>query len=298
MTPVNILVAYPYFSQDIAAELRAAPRGEFRLLVDSGAFTAFTTGREILLDDYCRFLDSISDLRPFHAIQLDVIGDATGTLANYRTMRARGYDVLPVFTRGSPLEILDELYQETDYALLGGVARGEGNIAYIKWVVERNHGRRLHWLGNIALPLLQRYKPYSVDSSHWIPGRFGKVATYAGYGKVEDLDKTDFRRGSPPPRAEARWKRSGAEPWMARALSNDRAWVNSSRRPTAVDIRGTGNFLSALSHVHRAVDVEERLGTRIYLAAVAADQVQQLWRVREALGAVLRCRQRGASENG
>ena len=58
-TKLNILVAFPYFSQGIYRFLSEKDPSTFRLIVDSGAFTAWNTGREIRLDDYMKFLKSI-----------------------------------------------------------------------------------------------------------------------------------------------------------------------------------------------------------------------------------------------
>ena len=138
---LNVLVAYPYFSQS-TREVLEANAGTYRLIVDSGAFTAWNTGKEIKLDDYCAFLDTIAHLRPFHAVQLDVFGDPEASQRNYETMVSRGYDVMPVFTRGESPEQLEHLYTLTDYIMFGGIVIGGKNRNYIKWFVNANKGRK------------------------------------------------------------------------------------------------------------------------------------------------------------
>ena len=103
MNKLYILIAYPYFNNRMYSYLleRRKKYNDFELIIDSGAFTAWNTGINISLDNYCKFLDSISSLEPFHAVQLDVVGNPDETYKNYLNMRDRGYDVMPVFTRGS-----------------------------------------------------------------------------------------------------------------------------------------------------------------------------------------------------
>ena len=57
-----------------------------RFLLDCGAFTAHSTGKNILLDDYCSFLEKL-DLDVFAYFGLDVIGDPIKTMENYENAR-------------------------------------------------------------------------------------------------------------------------------------------------------------------------------------------------------------------
>lgn len=52
----NILVAFPYFSKQIQKTLDNTDPNDFRLIIDSGAFTAWNLNKEISFDDYCTFL--------------------------------------------------------------------------------------------------------------------------------------------------------------------------------------------------------------------------------------------------
>jgi len=92
LNKINILIAYPYFSKAVIKKLREMERCEYRLIVDSGAFTAWNTGKKIELDDYCKFLDSISEFAPYRAVQLDVLGDPEKSWVNYKIMKERGQD--------------------------------------------------------------------------------------------------------------------------------------------------------------------------------------------------------------
>lgn len=56
---LNILVAYPYFSEGIRSFLSERDPSTFRLIVDSGAFTAWNTGAEVTMEGYTKFLKTI-----------------------------------------------------------------------------------------------------------------------------------------------------------------------------------------------------------------------------------------------
>lgn len=73
----NVLVAFPYWQDEIARLMQAHP-DTFRLLIDSGAFTAWKAGKSIALDDYCRFLEALP-AAPWRYFTLDVIGNPDAT---------------------------------------------------------------------------------------------------------------------------------------------------------------------------------------------------------------------------
>lgn len=268
---LNLLVAYPYWTDRIAALLREIPH---RLIVDSGAWTAFNSGKEITLDGYCRFLDGLKG--DFHAVQLDVFGQPEASWRNFLTMRERGYDVMPVFTRGDTLERLEEMYSLTDYVMFGGVVQGGGNKGYLKWIMERNRGRKIHWLGFTQIDFLKHYRPTSVDSSSWVPGRFGACAYYTGSGDLKTFRKS---RDKPPREFFEACVRSGAEPWMPWAMAKNVAWTNSAKGGTETtpdNPKGMVSLLSAMAHLHRAKDIERVLGTRVYFAVPTYDLLELL----------------------
>lgn len=282
--PVNILVAFPYFKKSTVDLLRKTPKENYRLIVDSGAFTAWNTGRSINLDDYCRFLDSMDELQPFYAVQLDVFGDPEGTWKNYLTMKSRGYNVMPVFTRGDTLDRLEEMYSLTDYIMFGGITTGGKNINYVKWFMEKNKGRKVHWLGFCNMDFVKFFKPFSIDSSSWASGaRFGNLQVYSGFGKT-----TSFNRKTlitmPETKIFQLAKNSGLTVNELALLRDQESWINSPNLPSLKKPeRATAMFMSCITSVHRAYEVEKNLGTRFYLAACAVDQIEKIFRAREFL---------------
>lgn len=279
---LNVLVAFPYFDKK-AKQLLEQHHGVYRLMVDSGAFTAWNAGKPVSLDDYCEFLDSIEHLRPFHAVQLDVIGDEEASWNNYEKMRARGYDVLPVFTRGSSVEALERMYSTTDYVLLGGVATGGGNRNYVKWFSEVGRGRKAHWLGFTSDKFIRALRPTSVDSSSWTgSARFGQIFTFdAKTGEGSLWGKLDFRQR--PPAKAVRHLRQLKVPWEAiKLLAKSKAWtgVGPPQWPHTQQFSpepGSSLLLSTLGYIRKAQWVERVYGTQVYLAAAGGSNLGALF---------------------
>ena len=180
---VNILLSYAYYSkEDLAAVRRRLVCG--RLLIDSGAFTAHTTGKPIQLKEYAEYLDTWRGSWD-HAVTLDVIGDPVASKRQTRKLHAMGLPVMPVFTRGDSIEEFDAMVKDVGYVCVGGLvglppALVEKRTALLQRRAEE-HGGGIHALGVGALPALRRAKPYSADASN-ISGafRFGSVVCFTG----------------------------------------------------------------------------------------------------------------------
>jgi len=154
-------------------------RDNVRFLLDSGAFTAWKAGKPIALDDYCRFIESL----PFESwryFMLDVIGDPAATMRNYETMLKRGFNPIPIFTRGEDPSVLDDYYKTSDLVAIGGLVGTPGNKGFVKGIMEKVGGRRVHWLGFFDCNFVKHYRPYSCDSSTWKVG-----ATFKNFNVVD-----------------------------------------------------------------------------------------------------------------
>ncbi len=283
-SPVNILIAFPYFRKGPIEFLKTVPRDSYRLIVDSGAFTAWNIGKQINLDEYCRFLDSIEFLRPFNAVQLDVFGNPEQTWKNFLIMKQRGYDVMPVFTRGDTLERLEEMYSYTDYIMFGGITIGGKNINYVKWFMEKNKGRKVHWLGFCNTEFVKHFKPFSIDSSSWSSGgRFGNIHFYRGFGQTSAFNRKTLLE-MPDKKIFAMAKRSGITHHEIALLREHESWVVTTNTPDLkTPQRGTAMLLSAVTFVHRAADIEKNIGTKFYLAAGTEYQLDLIFSARNFL---------------
>ena len=255
----NVLVAYPYLCKmDVSA---VSPQEGVRLLVDCGAFTAYKSGKEIRLDDYCRFLESLP-FKPFGYFSLDVIGDPDKTTRNYQIMLERGFKPIPVFTASADTSIIDELYETTDYIALGGIAtaRTDLKIPLLQRAFRTIRERKVHLLGVTNSGVLRKYKPYSCDSSSWLQGsRYGSCALYGGRARFISVKKKDFE-GKPRQEVLDLVRRYG---FSCRQIAQKSFWTG---RRISLD---SSNILSAVGWVAYAADIERSLKTKVFEASAS-----------------------------
>jgi len=180
---------------------REFPSG--RVLMDSGAFSAFTKGTAIDLGRYCEFVTENAALITAYAA-LDVIGDPDATRANTDAMVARGLRPIPTYHRGSPWKFLESMAVEFDYIALGGMAtssaRGlratrETVGPYLDGcfsLLERYWPVRVHLFGSAQPWVLERYPVYSADTSSAVRGAgMGVVQASRGDGTLAWLNWRD-----------------------------------------------------------------------------------------------------------
>ncbi len=188
MNKINVLMAYPYLSPP-ALKCWEQNHDLIDMIVDSGAFTAWKSGKPIHLDDYCRFIDGLK-IQPWKYFALDVIGDPAATETNYETMLKRGFKPVPVFTRGESTSVIDDLYKTTDTIAVGGLVQTRQNKAFVNHVMKIINKRKVHLLGFCRQEYLLAHRPTSVDSSSWLaPGQFGRLDIYLGNLKYETYTK-------------------------------------------------------------------------------------------------------------
>lgn len=174
---LNVLVAYPYMKPDDISLLQQN-KSTTRFLLDSGAFTAWKAGKQINLDDYCRFIESLP-FEPWGYFMLDVIGNPGATMKNYETMLKRGFKPIPIFTRGEDVSVLEDYYKNSEIVGFGGLVGTPGNKGFVKGIMDKVNGRKCHWLGFTQLNFIKHFKPYSCDASSWNNGaQFGYVTGF------------------------------------------------------------------------------------------------------------------------
>jgi len=179
----NILNSYHYFKSrpDFIAQVNEATDN---FILDSGAFSAFTCGKSIYLDQYTEYVDAIgaADGTGFEFMTLDVIGDGLKTFAMYERFLAQGRDPIPVFHFGSDFSQLVTLCEMGIKRLAFGGLVGRGNTREFldeawRTVIKHQQGTlKVHGLGLTNFSDMLRYPWWSVDSSS-VSGcyRFGRA---------------------------------------------------------------------------------------------------------------------------
>ena len=165
---VNVLVSFAFFpTEDLAAVRTKLVCG--KLMIDSGAFTAYSVGKVIKLGDYAEFLHTWRGQWD-HAVTLDTIGDPVATRRSTRALHEQGLPVMPVFTRGESVKEFDAMVRDCGYVCVGG---GVGMSAAV--LVQRTRllqrraselGGGIHALGMGAVGRVRQAMPYTADSSN------------------------------------------------------------------------------------------------------------------------------------
>jgi hypothetical protein len=161
-----------------------------QIFLDSGAFSAYTLGVDLSVEDYCNYIKRNEDIirkedGVLMASVLDGIGDPLQTYRNQLEMEARGVRPLPCFHFEEDSRYLDFYVNNYEYITLGGMV-GATTQQLRNWLdrVWENHlldgaGRakiKVHGFGITAVPLMEEYDWYSCDSSSWIQSAaFGSV---------------------------------------------------------------------------------------------------------------------------
>ena len=193
---VNMLSSYGLNPGDNLAKYRALmPCG--RIMIDSGAFTAYTVGKVIHLDEYAEYLERWAGSWD-HAVTLDVIGDPKATRANTHKLHQRGIPVMPVFTRGDKPADFDAMVKESGYVCVGGgVGMPPAVVIKRLGALQRRAqelGGGIHALGVGNMNALRRIRPYSADSSNISSAfRFGTLVCYEG-GRLITIAHTDHAK--------------------------------------------------------------------------------------------------------
>jgi hypothetical protein len=155
------------------------------LFLDSGAYSAWAQGKEIVLDDYIEFIKEHGDVLDVYS-NLDVIGDPEATWKNQRRMEKAGLNPVPVYHYGEDIKYLTKLLARGyEYISLGGmVPISTKDLIY--WLDELftnyltdEYGMpivKVHGFGLTSLRLMLRYPWFSVDSTSWVvSGRMGTI---------------------------------------------------------------------------------------------------------------------------
>lgn len=273
MKHLNILVAYPYMKPDVIGAIKAN-KTRIRFLLDSGAFTAWKAGKPISLDDYCKFIEHLP-IKPWRYFTLDVIGDADGTLRNYETMISRGFNPIPIFTRGEDPNLIEKYYKTSDIVGIGGLVGTKGNKGFVKGIMAQIGSRKVHWLGFNEANFLAFYRPYMSDSSSWSSSfRYASARVYDQNGLWKPFLKKHFAKRP----SEELLRLIRAHDVDPSRLAINSEWSNGNREKEFA--------IETLTHrtwVKYQDDVYKKLGINFFLACSTSGQVKLMVRAHDWL---------------
>ncbi len=192
-----------------------------KLFIDSGAFTAYTKGDVIDVDDYIDYINSITQHLTIYA-QLDKIPGRFNqpkslqdikeapslSWENYLYMRPRMKEpekLVPIFHQGEDykwlvnmLEWVDENGNHIPYIGISPAVDMPGIEQFLDRsfsIISKssNPNVKTHAFGMTRLSLLERYPYYSADSTSWLKsGSMGSIYTPWGTLYVSDRRDVDI----------------------------------------------------------------------------------------------------------
>jgi hypothetical protein len=164
--PLAVLVSFVYLKnwEQIAPYYRAPSA----LMLDSGAFTAHTSGTAI---DHDALIAEAKNPRWTEAIGLDVIGDWKASKANAEREAALGASkMIPTFHLGDPWELLAFYKARFPKIGIGGMVGAPKPLImkFLDQVFARAWPHRLHSFGRAEDDILMRFPFESADSATWL----------------------------------------------------------------------------------------------------------------------------------
>ena len=242
-----------------------------RVMLDSGAFSAFQRGINVTVPDLIAWYRDMAHLNPIMA-GLDVLYDAESTRANCEQMRDAGLDVFPTVHLGSDPRLVRQ-YAAAGWTrlALGGLVNQRVPIrARAKWVLQcqrvaAEHGVALHGFGwspggRATLETVRRFT--TVDSTSWNSG--------TKYGQATILDGHILRGVEVKDKAAVYGHLSKDRDVQAEAITSILKWGNSRGE-------GRSHHVYALSG-YAYLKWGEVIGTPVYLAAASRQMLDALYR--------------------
>ena len=177
---INLLVSYAVWDQysKTADQLNIQ-----NLILDSGAFSVFNSGKTIDIDQFIRVAKESHAKEVF---SLDEIGNYKKSQANTMKIWAAGIPAIPVYHAGEPLSYLDWCCKYTPCQKIALACRSKDKKGWLTQQFQhvwKNYGpMKIHGLAMAGNELLELLPFDSVDASSAFTAaaRFGQFAGYTG----------------------------------------------------------------------------------------------------------------------
>lgn len=239
-----LLVSYWYIKGFLERQSEYAYRD---WMLDSGAFSAYNSGKPIDLQEYIDFCLDIKakDETLVEIIALDVIGSGEGSLKNAWEMKRQGVDAMPVFHIGEDWEILKEYGKNWDKVGLS-CRFGEPvkeSMRFYEQCFARIWPKKCHSFGWVGEKMLMTFPFHSSDSADWEikPCQFG---TWRAFGAKGSTAYMNVRGSKQNLRVEVEWyldlERRLREKWRKQMEQLD---ALPSVSPTVRLVVGTGRSI-------------------------------------------------------
>lgn len=194
--PPRLLCSYWYFKNKpldkFCEELGYQPE----ILLDSGAYSAFTKGKHVNVLDYMEYIRANRDYVTSY-ISLDVINDSRMTMLLFTFMQSAGLRPTPVIHYGEDLRLMDyyRMIGSSLLVALGGTVPIRDKKKVADWCTEvkgKYPDTELHLLGSSSKAILQSEALASCDSSTWyIQAVKGLPTTIPGRDRAAKIQRAE-----------------------------------------------------------------------------------------------------------
>lgn len=148
------------------------PNDEYKLIMDSGAFTFFKKNKKMNCDKWIEIVDEVKD-NCTEIISLDVIRNDKETYENYLYIKEH-IDVIPTFHLQSDFKYLKKYLEYTDRICIGGMVYlgAQSNLLQLELnklfsLFSKDSLPKFHAFGIFNQAILEKYPFYSCDASTW-----------------------------------------------------------------------------------------------------------------------------------
>jgi hypothetical protein len=150
------------------------------LIIDSGAYSAWKSGKQVDFNEYMAYLKSLHERYPdeeLEYINLDVIGDGKASLRNWLIMRDQGLRPIPVYHLGTAYKWLGRYLDLTDRVALSwfGTMPFERRVLGLDYIwgnyLIGPNGlptARVHGMGVGDFTSMVRYPWATSDATSWL----------------------------------------------------------------------------------------------------------------------------------
>ena len=192
--PPRLLCSYWYFKNKPLAKFCEELGYKPEILLDSGAYSAFTKGKHVNVLDYIEYIRANRDYIAKY-ISLDVIGDPKTTVLLWGLMRGLGLSPIPVIHYGDPIRLLG-LYSDSGTPVaLGGTVPVRDKRVVAAWCAEVKRqypDTELHLLGSTSRAILHSGALTSCDASTWyIQAVKGRPTTIPGRDRTAKMQRAE-----------------------------------------------------------------------------------------------------------
>lgn len=168
--PPNVLISYWYFKNKLLSDFCSQIGYKPNLLLDSGAYSAFTKKKSVNVIEYMKYIDDNKDYLTDY-VSLDVIGNTRLSVALYDLMKKMGYKPIPVYHYGENPSVLYQYMNSGETRIaLGGTVPIKNKTTIATWcnsLCTSHQDVRFHLLGSTSKEVLEKSSVSSCDSSSW-----------------------------------------------------------------------------------------------------------------------------------